>query len=225
VLDYACKRFASHLPIVYVQTVVARTRDGRLAVRGLYIGEDRDCFDRAAELSLAVNFELLDRPIEKVVVWLDPDEFKSTWLGNKAVYRTRMAIADGGELIVLAPGVREFGEDPAIDALIRRYGYRGTPATLEAVRRNPELAANLSAAAHLIHGSSEGRFTITYCPGYLGREEIEGVGFCYAPLEEMRRRYDPARLTDGYNTVDGEQIFFISNPALGLWAHRERFSV
>lgn len=225
VLDYACRHFASGLPIVYVQTVVARTAEGRLAVRGLYIGDDRECFERAAELSLQVNFELLDRPITKAVVWLDPEEFKSTWLGNKAVYRTRMAIADGGELIVLAPGVREFGEDAEIDQLIRRYGYRGTPATLEAVRRNPDLAANLSAAAHLIHGSSEGRFTITYSPGHLRREEIEGVGFRYAPLEEMLRRYDPARLADGFNTVDGEQIFFISNPALGLWAHRERFSV
>lgn len=225
VLDYACRHFASQLPIIYVQTVVARTAEGRLAVRGLYIGDDRECFDRAAELSLKVNFELLDRPIRKVVVWLDPDEFKSTWLGNKAVYRTRMAIADGGELVVLAPGVREFGEDAEIDQLIRRYGYRGTPATLEAVRRNPDLAANLSAAAHLIHGSSEGRFTITYSPGHLTREEVEGVGFRYAPLEEMLRRYDPARLADGFNTVDGEEIFFISNPALGLWAHRERFSV
>ncbi len=225
VLDYACRHFASQLPIVYVQTVVARTAEGRLAVRGLYIGDDRECFDRAADLSLKVNFELLDRPIKKAVVWLDPDEFKSTWLGNKAVYRTRMAIADGGELVVLAPGVREFGEDAEIDQLIRRYGYRGTPATLEAVRRNPDLAANLSAAAHLIHGSSEGRFTITYCPGHLTREEVEGVGFRYAPLEQMLRRYDPARLADGFNTVDGEEIFFISNPALGLWAHRERFSV
>lgn len=225
VLDYACRHFASQLPIVYVQTVVARTAEGRLAVRGLYIGDDRECFDRAAELSLKVNFELLERPIKKAVVWLDPDEFKSTWLGNKAVYRTRMAIADGGELVVLAPGVREFGEDAEIDQLIRRYGYRGTPATLEAVRRNPDLAANLSAAAHLIHGSSEGRFTITYSPGHLTREEVEGVGFRYAPLEEMLRRYDPARLADGFNTVDGEEIFFISNPALGLWAHRERFSV
>lgn len=225
VLDYACRHFASQLPIVYVQTVVARTAEGRLAVRGLYIGDDRECFDRAAELSLKVNFELLERPIKKAVVWLDPDEFKSTWLGNKAVYRTRMAIADGGELVVLAPGVREFGEDAEIDQLIRRYGYRGTPATLEAVRRNPDLAANLSAAAHLIHGSSEGRFTITYSPGHLTREEVEGVGFRYAPPEEMLRRYDPARLADGFNTVDGEEIFFISNPALGLWAHRERFSV
>lgn len=223
VLDYAARNFAAHLPIVYVLTVVSRNAAGELVVRGLYAGDDRECFDRAAALSLEVNFELLDRPIRKAVVFLDPDEFKSTWLGNKAVYRTRMAIADGGELVILAPGVREFGEDAVIDGLIRKYGYAGTPAILEAVRRHEDLAANLSAAAHLIHGSSEGRFTITYCPGHLTREEIEGVHFRYGDLNEMMKRYDPDRLAEGYNTVDGEEIFFISNPALGLWAHKERF--
>jgi hypothetical protein len=134
-----------------------------------------------------------------------------------------MALADGGELIVLAPGVKEFGEDPAIDKLIRKYGYVGTPAVLKAVEENADLAGNLSAAAHLIHGSSEGRFSITYCPGHLTREEVEGVNFRYASLAEMTARYDPAKLKDGYNTVAGEEIFYIPNPALGLWAYRGRF--
>ncbi len=223
VLNYASDHFARHLPIVYVQTVVAKNAQGRLAVRGLYIGDDEECFLRASELSLKVNFVMLDREIRKAVVYLDPGEFKSTWLGNKAVYRTRMALADGAELIVLAPGVREFGEDAGIDKLIRKYGYRGTPATLEAVKNNPDLAGNLSAAAHLIHGSSECRFKITYCPGGLSREEVEHANFAYAPLEETAKRYDPAKLKDGFNTVDGEEVFFVSNPALGLWAHRDRF--
>jgi len=158
-------------------------------------------------------------------VYLDPHEFHSTWLGNKAIYRTRMALADGAELVILAPGVREFGEDPTIDALIRKYGYRGTPATLEAVNRNADLAADLSAAAHLIHGSSEGRFRITLCPGKLSREEVEGVGFGYGDLNEMLKRYDPEKLSHGYNTVDGEEVFFIANPGLGLWAHGSRLAV
>jgi nickel-dependent lactate racemase len=223
VLNYASDRFLARLPIVYVQTVVGRAEDGGLAARGLLIGDDAECFHRAAELSLAVNFEMLDQPLRKAVVYLDPQEFHSTWLGNKAVYRTRMALADGAELIVLAPAVKEFGEDRTIDALIRKYGYHGTPATLDAVARNPDLAADLSAAAHLIHGSSEGRFTITWCPGHLTREEIEGVGFRYGDLETMLRRYDPAKLAHGFNTVDGEEIFFVANPGLGLWAHRDRF--
>ncbi|MGB8261839.1 MAG: lactate racemase domain-containing protein [Terracidiphilus sp.] len=223
VLNYASDTFLRHIPVVYVLTVVDRDASGRLVVRGLFVGDDVECFHRAAELSLKVNFQMLDEPIRKAVVFLDPVEFKSTWLGNKAIYRTRMALAGDAELIVLAPGVREFGEDPAIDALIRKYGYRGTPATLAAVAGNADLAADLSAAAHLIHGSSEGRFTVTYCPGALSRREIEGVGFRYGDLGAMLARYNPATLRDGLNTVDGEQIFFISNPALGLWAFRGRF--
>jgi len=226
VLNYASDHFARHLPIVYAQTVLSRGEDdGRLHVRGLYVGDDAVCFERAAALSLKVNFQMLDKPLRKVVVFLDPHEFRSTWLGNKSVYRTRMAIADGGELVVLAPGLKEFGEDREIDRLIRKYGYVGTPAVLAALKANPELGANLSAAAHLIHGSSEGRFKITYCPGSLTRAEIEGVGFAYDDLASMSRRYDPARLREGHNIMpDGEEIFYISNPALGLWASRDRFA-
>ncbi|MBD3347323.1 MAG: DUF2088 domain-containing protein [Chitinivibrionales bacterium] len=225
VLNYASEHFADHLPIVYVHTVVARNARGEMETRGLFIGTDHDCFVQAAELSVQVNFEMLDKPLKKVVVYLDPQEFKSTWLGNKSIYRTRMALDDEGELIVLAPGVKEFGEDAAIDGLIRKYGYVGTPKVLELVDTNDDLRSNLGAAAHLIHGSSEGRFSITYCPGGLTREEIEGVNFGWADLEEMQRRYNPAKLKDGFNTMpDGEEIYFISNPAVGLWAYKERFT-
>ncbi len=223
VLNYASDHFLRNLPIVYVLTVVGRRANGGLAVRGLFIGDDVECFELAAALSLKVNFEMVDQPIRKAVVYLDPEEFHSTWLGNKAVYRTRMALADGAELIILAPGVKEFGEDPTIDTLIRKYGYRGTPATLAAVETHADIAADLSAAAHLIHGSSEGRFNITWCPGHLSKAEVEGVGYRYADLNSMLARYDPEKLTDGYNQVGGEEIFFISNPGLGLWAHRDRF--
>ena len=220
VLNYAADRFLRHLPIVYALTVIGRTADDGLAVRGLFIGDDAECFHRAAALSLKVNFEILDAPIRKAVVYLDPHEFHSTWLGNKAIYRTRMALADDAELIILAPGVRAFGEDPDIDALIRKYGYRGTPATLETVSTHVDLASDLSAAAHLIHGSSEGRFTIRWCPGQLSKEEIEGVGFEYGDLKTMAARYSPQTLLNGYNRVDGEDVFFIPNPGLGLWAYR-----
>jgi nickel-dependent lactate racemase len=223
VLNYASNHFIQHLPIVYALTVVGRKEDGSLAIRGLFVGDDDECFHKAAELSLKVNFVMLDAEIRKAVVYLDPEELKSTWLGNKAIYRTRMALADGAELIVLAPGVQDFGEDAKIDRLIRRHGYFGTPATLAAVAKDQELAANLSAAAHLIHGSSEGRFTITYCPGGLSRKEICDAGFGYADLESMMKKYDPQKLKYGYNQVDGEEIFFVPNPGLGLWAYSGRF--
>lgn len=224
VLDYASAHFGEQMPqIVYVQTVVNKNDKGELVMRGLYIGEGNEPFERAAELSLKCNFLMMDREIKKAVVFLDPHEFHSTWLGNKSVYRTRMALADDAELIVLAPGVHEFGEDKKIDELIRRYGYCGTPATLKYVKEDPELAGNLSAAAHLIHGSSEGRFQIRYCPGHLTREEIESVHFEYGDLAEYTKMYNPDVLKDGWNTVDGEEIFYISNPGLGLWAYKGRF--
>ena len=228
IFNYASEHFSTHLPIVYVQTVVGLNKKGKLQTYGLFIGDDFSVFDKAAKLSLLVNFEMVEKPLKKVVVWLDPSEFKSTWLGNKSVYRTRMALADGGELIVLAPALVEFGEDKQIDQLIRKYGYFGTPHTLKMVEENEDLRANLGAAAHLIHGSSEDRFSITYCPGKgeknVTRQEIESVGFKYDDIDQVTAKYNPAKLKDGFNTMpDGEEIFYISNPAIGLWAYKDRF--
>lgn len=225
ILNYASDHFTNHLPIVYIQTVVSKDETGKLVIRGLYIGDDFECFKLASDLAQQTNFLMLDREPKKVVVYLDPEEFKSTWLGNKSIYRTRMAIATGGELIVLAPGLKEFGEDPTIDKLIRKYGYVGTPKVLQLVKENKDLQENLGAAAHLIHGSSEGRFNVTYCPGpKVSKQEIESVNFKFGSLEEMTKKYNPDSLKDGWNILpDGEEIFFISNPGLGLWAYKDRF--
>lgn len=227
VFNYGAEQFLGNLPIVYVLTVMEKSKAGSaMLMRGLYIGDDMETFTLGARLSQKVNFDLLDRPLRKVLVYLDPHEFKSTWLGNKAVYRTRMAMADGGDLMILAPGLKEFGEDPEIDRLIRKYGYRGTPATLAAVKANAELRNNLSAAAHLIHGSSEGRFRITYCPGpHLSAEAVRSVGFEAGDLEAMLKQYRFDKLQDGPNRLpNGEELFYISNPALGLWALRSQFA-
>ena len=226
VFEYAKVHYLSQVPIVYVLTVRAKDdATGGMVTRGLFIGDDFECFRKAAELSLETNFIMVEREIKKCIVYLDPEEFKSTWLGNKAVYRTRMALADDGDLIVLAPALREFGEDKTIDGLIRKYGYKGTPHTLKCTDENQDLKDNLGASAHLIHGSSEGRFRITYCPGPdMSKEEIESVGFQYCPYEEMVARYPIENFKDGWNTMpDGEEIYYISNPALGLWAYPDRF--
>ncbi|MEI6970572.1 MAG: lactate racemase domain-containing protein [bacterium] len=224
--NYGVDTFLSDLPIAYVLTVMQRDHAaGQMRMRGWFAGTGDEPFLKACALSQRVNLELLATPLRKVVVWLDPEEFRSTWLGNKAVYRTRMAIADGGELVVMAPALREFGEDREIDRLIRRYGYRGTEATLAAVGKEAELKGNLSAAAHLIHGSPEGRFTIRYCPGAeMPRAALESVGYASGDLAAMLKRYDPAKMRDGINILpDGEEIFYISNPALGLWALESNF--
>ncbi len=224
--NYATETFLADLPITYILTVMEQDYDsGEMHMRGFFSSDDEQGYTEACKLARKVNINLLDREPKKVVVYLDPHEFQSTWLGNKSVYRTRMAIADGGDLIVLAPALKEFGEDPIIDKLIRKFGYCGTPATLKAVEEDEELRNNLGAAAHLIHGSSEGRFNITYCPGSsMTLDEVRSVGFNAVSYDEMAARYNPEMLKDGFNTLpDGEEIFYISNPALGLWAYRDKF--
>jgi nickel-dependent lactate racemase len=225
--NFAVETFLRDLPVVYALTVMEKEKtSGAMVMRGLYVGDDMETFTLGARLSQKVNLDLIEAPLKKAVVYLDPHEFTSTWLGNKAVYRTRMAMADGGELIVLAPGLKEFGEDPEIDRLIRKYGYRGTSVTLKAIQANSELRNNLSAAAHLIHGSSEGRFRIVYCPGpKISHDAIRSVGFDAGDLNAMLKRYNPDKLKEGCNLMpDGEEIFYISNPALGLWALRSQFA-
>lgn len=220
VLDYSLEHFARDLPMLWVLTVVEPLADGATATRGLFIGTGRSCFERASALSARVNIRRLPMPLMRAAVWLDPSEFGSTWLGNKAIYRTRMAMADGGKLLILAPGIDRFGEDGAIDALIRRYGYRGTKATMALVESG-ELAESLAAAAHLIHGSTEGRFSVTLAAGGLSRREVENVGYEWADFSSLSDRYNPGSLLDGWNDGEDGSFYFIRNPALGLWSARE----
>ena len=224
VFDYGMEHFLNKRPILFVLTVTTAP-GGKICTHGLFIGEGRNCLTEAVKLAQEKNIDFVEHGLKKCVVYLDPSEFKSTWLGNKAVYRTRMAMADGGELIILAPGVERFGEDEQVDKLIRKYGYKGRLHTLKEFNKpeNDDLRANMGAAAHLIHGSSDERFSITYAVKDITQEEISGVGFVPASYDEMAKKYDPNKLSYGYNTVDGEEVYFIPNPALGLWINREKF--
>lgn len=225
IFDYAFTHYVAQRPILWVLTVNTAP-GGKIRSHGLFIGQGRNCLTEAVKLAQVKNVDYVEHGLKKCVVYLDGSEFKTTWLGNKAIYRTRMAMADDGELIILAPAVHQFGEDQTVDGLIRKYGYKGRLHTLEVFRRDDaaDLRANMGAAAHLIHGSSDGRFSITYCVKDISKEEIESVGFKAADYDEMARKYDPAKLEYGYNTVDGEEVYFIPNPALGLWINREKFN-
>jgi len=215
--------FLGRLRDVYVQIVMARNEQGELVHTGIYVGDDLETYLQAARQSREQNITVLEKPLQKVVCFMQGDEFFSTWVANKAIYRTRMALADGGELIIIAPGLKRFGEQPEVDAIIRKYGYCGTPKVMEQYRRDSMLEDFAHAAAHLIHGSSEGRFTITYAPGHMSKVEIEGVNFRYADPDETLKRYPTDQLKEGLNDLpNGESVFFIPTPAAGLWATREK---
>lgn len=223
VFDYAEEHFLQDVPLLYCLTVTTTDRENRVHVQSLATGRGRDIFSESIKVSQKHNLVFLEKPLKKVLVYLKPEELCTTWVRNKAIYRTRMAMVDDGDLIIIAPGVRKFGEDPENDRLIFKYGYHGTAQTMLAVAENQDLQDGLGVAAHLIHGSSEGRFNIYYAPGYLSQEQIEAVGFHYLDLSATAKRYKLDQLVDGFNMVDGEEVFYISNPALGLWAWRERF--
>lgn len=221
IFDYALQKFLTDRPILFVLTVTT-VKNSKAVTHGLFIGDTRKVLEEAIALSQEKNITYPERRLQKCVVWLDPKEFKTTWLGNKAIYRTRMAVADGGDLIILGPGIERFGEDAVMDQLIRKYGYRGRLEILKQFRENQDLRENMGAAAHLIHGSSDGRFRITYAVKKISKNEIKNVNFLAADFDELCRIYDPEKLAEGYNRLEnGEEIYFIHQPAVGLWIARE----
>ena len=89
-------------------------------------------------------------------------------------------------------------------------------------KEKKELQDLTHATAHLIHGSSEARFKITYAPGHLTKEEIESVNYNYLDYNEAIKMYSPDKLTNGFNTLsNGDEIYFISTPSAGLWTTKD----
>ena len=220
----AQNEYLSNLPDMFFQVVMAYDENGKLGHTGVYVGDDLDTYLDAAKASREQNITIVP-PLKKVVAVMQGDEFYSTWVANKAIYRTRMAMADGGELLIIAPGLERFGEQPEVDELIRKYGYTGTPNVMKLWKTETMLQDLTHGTAHLIHGSSEGRFKITYAPGHLSREEVEGVNFAYADYEETIKRYNPEKMKNGFNTMpDGEKVYFISTPSAGLWSTKEKLN-
>ena len=221
--NYAEKTFLGNVPAVYALIVKSRDDQDNLTMTGLYVGDDTATYVQAARYARRKTAFLFDKPLKKVVCLMDGKEFHSTWVANKAVYRTRKVIEDGGELIIIAPGVERFGEQEEVDRMIRTHGYRGTQHSLDAYQNDPELHELAHAAAHLIHGSTEGRFCITYAPGKLSAAEVESVGYGYLDINEALKKYDPQKMSRGMNHIDGEDVYFIDSPSLGLWTSKAKF--
>lgn len=218
IFDYAQEWYLAKKPLVYILTVTTTERD-ITQLLGLYIGDSRKAFEKAVDLSQKCNIVYLDRPAKKVVAYLDPMELKTTWVGNKGIYRSRMAIADGGELLLIAPGIHAFGENDEVDKAIRQYGYKGRDHILELYRKNC-FPNQLMVPAHLIHGSSDGRFSVTYAvdPSLISQQEIESVGFNFMDVHDALKKYNIKELRDGFQIMpNGEEIYFIHTPATGLW--------
>ena len=221
ILDYAENNFLQDTNIIYILTVNSteiNPATNLTDLLGLFIGRERKTFEKAVEASQRFNIVQLDKPVKKMVVYMDEEEFKSTWLACKAIYRTRLVIEDEGELIVLSPGLEGFGENEKMDNLIRKYGYVGKENVINLVNENQDLDNNLAVAAHLIHGSTNGRFKVKFATDKLSKKELNNVNHGHISYKKAINKYDPEKLDYGYNTLEnGEEVFYIENPATGLW--------
>lgn len=217
--DYAQKNMLDALPLTFVLTVMSQ-QGGKDVYRGIFIGKERETFEQAAVLSQKVNITHVEKQVKKCVVWMDPHSYHSTWVTNKAIYRTQKMVAEDGEIIVIAPGVCVFGENDLADKAIRKYGYRPREEMLELYQSDPLLRGNMSLAGHLIRSVPSSRTKITYCTNKLTREEIEHANFCYMTVEEALEAYPCEDWETGWKTLpNGEEIYFVRNAALGLWQY------
>ncbi len=217
--DYAQKHMLDKLPITFVLTVMSQEEGGDV-YKGVFISRERDAFEQAVALSQQVNITHVEKPVKKCVVWMDPHSYHSTWVGNKAIYRTQKMVEEDGEIIVIAPGVHTFGENDLADQAIRKYGYRPREEMLELYKTDPLLSSNMSLAGHLIRSVPSPKTKITYCTNKLTREEIEHANYCYMTVEEAMERYPCENWETGWKTLpNGEEIYFVRNAALGLWQY------
>ena len=217
--DYAQKHMLDALPLTFILTVMDQ-QDGGDIYKGVFIGKERDAFEAAVALSREVNINHVERPVKKCVVWMDPHSYHSTWVTNKAIYRTQKMVAEDGEIIVIAPGVHTFGENDLADQAIRKYGYRPREEMLELYRNDPLLSSNMSLAGHLIRSVPSLNTKLTYCTDKLTREEVEHAGFCHLSVAEAMAAYPCEDWKTGWKTLpNGEEIYFVRNAALGLWQY------
>ena len=219
--DYAQKNMLDKLPITFVLTVMSQ-EDDKDIYKGVFISKERDAFEQAVALSQQVNVTHVEKPVKKCVVWMDPHSYHSTWVANKAIYRTQKMVVEDGEIIVIAPGVHTFGENDLADQVIRKYGYRPREEMLELYKSDPVLSGNMSLAGHLIRSVPSTKTKITYCTNKLTRQEIEHANYSYMTVEEAMALYPCENWETGWKTLpSGEEIYFVRNAALGLWQYDE----
>ena len=194
VVDAAFDRFVEPLvPVLWVLTVVEDVGAVDGAARPVRRRRRHDAsggaaFRAAADLARRTNIDIVDEPLDRVACWLDPVEMRSTWLGNKAVYRTRMAIADGGELIVLAPGVDALRRGPGdrhADPPPRLPGHAGDPRRRRATIPNwPPTSVPRPTSCTAAPRAGSGSSGAPTRPRALTRDEVEAVGYEWRPLRD-----------------------------------------
>ena len=89
-------------------------------VEGLFFGAPEDAWRKAADLSAQVHVRYVERPYRQVLSVM-PAMYDEIWVGAKGMYKMEPVVADGGELIIYAPHIKEISV--VHGAVIRQIGY------------------------------------------------------------------------------------------------------
>ena len=89
-------------------------------LKGLFAGHPLETFDKAADLSAALNIIYVDKPFKRVLS-MAAEMYDDIWTAAKAMYKLEPAIEDGGEVIVFAPHIDEISYTHG--KLLDKIGY------------------------------------------------------------------------------------------------------
>lgn len=169
---------------------------------GLYAGEVAEAWEAAADLSSRLHVAWFDRPFDSVLSRA-PAMYDELWVGAKCMYKLEPVVADGGELIIYAPHIREISVTHG--ATIREIGYHTRDYFLARWDRFKNYPWGV--LAHSTHvkgiGTYEGgveqpRITVTLATG-IPEDVCRQVNLCYRDpasldLSEWQGRQDDGRL-------------------------------
>lgn len=133
-------------------TCISMVMQGQ-AFHGLYIGSYKEAWSAAADLSAQLNIVWVDKPFQRVLSMPAP-MYDELWTAGKAMYKTEPAIADGGEVIIYAPNLKEVSLTHG--TLIEQVGYH----VLEYFTKQPERFKEIpgSIKAHSTHVKGTGTY-------------------------------------------------------------------
>ncbi len=122
-------------------------------IAGVYCGPMAEAWSEAADLSSRRHIVWLDRPVKRVLSIM-PEMYDDLWLAGKGMYKVEPAVADGGEVVIYAPHVREVSHTHG--QLIEAVGYHCKDYFLKQWGRFKDVPGGI--LAHSTHVKGQGLF-------------------------------------------------------------------
>jgi lactate racemase len=122
-------------------------------IAGIYFGSARDAWKLAAAHSSETHIQWVDRPFQRVLAII-PEMYPDLWTGAKGMYKSDPAIADGGEVILYAPHIKQASQIHG--DFLNQIGYHCAEYFLKQPKRFAEIPRGI--LAHSIHLYGQGTY-------------------------------------------------------------------